>query len=771
MPFTDAALRNPALGFAFGSTLSLDGLTRTFSFGGFIPFNGATSGIVDTRVGPLTYPTSRTFARQKLQAASISVVLKTAFLWKDDQRFHLRFALTDAAGRPQIDTSSMAVTVVFTNPVTSTTTSRSCRVPSTDSGVESCKFSSLGIDDFFSTTQDNVASAFVTVTYGSVEACRSNTVAITLKRSVFTNVVSNTAAGMELQVPTGELFPGEIVRLVITVSTGSTNLVTWGLRITYDPTLLTFDGQAKLNNDFDTPVANTATVGVVTMTSNVVTGRTVSGSNLLLVQVTLVVNSNAPVGVRSNVLSMVVTDMVNTAGNKYVENQPASILDARGRTGAANAQLTIRSVLRMGMYAFATRSEFVNTLALTNSQASVSAPIQVFAVDNVFDNSDSAAVATCQVSPVFDSVVSVSGCVAQITRQHTLGASQVPVTITLDTLTYSLNLRVWNAANIQIAPESATLSRLPLTECSPEYMRARVKVTCDMQAPTLEPLRNVDVTNLVSFSTTSGNNRVISTTTSSNGIVTVTGVGQGQDSLTIQTTLPVSPVLITVSDVAASVTSLHVALVTSVQLTSQGTTSVSPNTNPISVPVQLAHQLTREGNSGQVFVFATFDNGLEMDVTAHPGVAVTSTAGQSLLINRAQDLSWTGSVGVGGVSQCGNALKAQWSVCTNVPTLEQIVERLRNTDSILNILNDNGIGVDTVTGDNPVISARATPSETPTQTTTPTSSASRTATQTSTPTSTATRTGSATQTSTSSASKSVTNTATSTQTSTNSKTP
>ncbi|MDP6947192.1 MAG: hypothetical protein QF464_23785, partial [Myxococcota bacterium] len=138
----------------------------------------------------------------------------------------------------------------------------------------------------------------------------------------------------------------------------------------------------------------------------------------------------------------------------------------------------------------------------------------------------------------------------------------------------------------------------------------------------------------------------------------VTGLLAGQASvIVLGASGEIGSAAVTVSDDAVAVTALDVVVPTEIVFDAFAPEPPFALAGSSMASASLLQVFDFEGKSGPIFAYATFDDGQRMDVTAEPGLSVTSLAPAAL---------WVESDPLRAVSMDsgdGNLLDARWTVC------------------------------------------------------------------------------------------------------------
>jgi hypothetical protein len=132
------------------------------------------------------------------------------------------------------------------------------------------------------------------------------------------------SAGMVVEFPKYPLARGDEFTVDINANTNGQALDVWLLKVTYDKNVLEVSGTAT-SSLFRTAIVNdNKAAGTVLMTTgglnSGVENEDVTGSSVAVATVSFKVLSDVVVGTHSNVISLLVNDMVNVNTIKFVDD-------------------------------------------------------------------------------------------------------------------------------------------------------------------------------------------------------------------------------------------------------------------------------------------------------------------------------------------------------------------------------------------------------------------------------------------------------------------
>jgi hypothetical protein len=650
-------------------------------FGAFV--SGASSGTIAASIEGVSFVSSGSYSAASSRATQVSMLVKTPVMYADDQRFQARVQLRDSTGRPVIDQTNLAVRILVSGVLIgsgqSVSTTVGCSFTDSAAGLLLCSSSSLGVSSWFSTLSDQPLTATAQVVYASTVTVQSTSSVLTLNQTVAS--VSLSSEGMLISLNRSPLFGGETLVATVTADTGSFDLSTWGLNINYDSSVLQY-ASLTLDNTagFDSPVVNSDTLGVVSMVASAKNGVTVSGNGVSLVTVRFTVVSSIAAGTYVGVTGGTVRDMVNRGGFKYVSNSAGVISDLRG--GAQLQGLFIkRDAASVGLYAVARTAETINYAAINRNNGDTTVTMEVYAVKSQFGSSDTTVTssASCSLAAPTDSeVLTVSSCsTALLSSSHVRGSAGVNIIATLNGQQASLTLRVWFPSAISVIVDDNDLGVLAPSgsgQCASNlFQSSQVWALCDLSAGSSLQVSGVDVTSLVQWTSISsgGSVSISGGSGSSTNRAFIQGVQVGSVRVTIgssSSAVTVTGADITISSSVVNVIGLDVIVVSGVTLSGvpQQVSADQSQTSAASFTAQATatQQLSGEGASGSVFVYANTADGKRISIGTNSGVTVTSNHLSNLVVQ--QDSStqrWTASVAVGAESDCGQLLNATWIMC------------------------------------------------------------------------------------------------------------
>lgn len=599
-------------------------------------------------------------------AAFAGVLPRTLTVWQDASTLSAAYLLQDAVGRPQVLLTGLSVSLLLTGAGGSTT--MSCGAPSATSGKGDCTGSVPS--SWFSNSTSSTASATVSASYsGTGVVATSSPFSITLSRSPVRASIA--AAGMYLSLPASPRYRGDTVGpLTVYAHTGGYALSSWTLTCTYNSTVLTYASYVS-DSKFNAPTANTATAGTL---SFAVTGKSsgtadaaVTGTAISLLQVSFTVASAAPGGVSAGALSCIANDLISTATLTFVSQTAASMSDDRDGW-FTSGRLTVALASPIGLYAYASSAELINTAPFTGTAvtSAITAMVVLSTPNSVIDSAPSAVGFTvaCNLSNVAQSgVVSVTatstGCTASAGATATAGASSVPLLISAGNLSFAgASLRVWAPVSANVFSSDYTVSPIANANrtgaCSnPLYQSVQLQLVATFGGAGLVSMPQLDMTCMPGVTFVSSNTSVVSISGT-----TATGLSPGTASVSVGA-YAVS--LTVVSGPRVTVTSLGTYLLTGATWSGvPASVALSANAN-FTASANVVQTLTAEGASGTVAVFATYSDGTTSQVTQGLNVSVAAAYASTLSVATSSGVT-TATVVVGATSiNASNVLNAVWS--------------------------------------------------------------------------------------------------------------
>ena len=697
------ALAHPDISPSYGTAFALappetlpDGgsFQRQFGFfnAGVVPGSsfGFRAGLAGVQVGVDGGAGSTT----KAAASSVAVVLKSSTIYHDSRKVCAAFQVHDAAGRTHVSTSGLVLTMTMNVPSASSPSSQSamCGSPDATSGIGECALTASPA--FFSTSANVAATVSVSVKYSGSTVAMSSAAVLSLSKEPTFDALSS--AGMIASLPHHPQVAGGVITVDVRANTNGQALNVWVLVMSYDLDVLTYESTSTSLSYASAVVTSGA--GTVAMSTSGVRSTTlladVTGSSVEVVTLTFKVKSGTNVTTHRDVLGLFVAQMVNEASIAFANDVPGQVNDERG-AAQTSGQMTVKEVTGAGLFAYAPINELVNVAPLSGS--SVSSVVSGMLVYDDADegNEDVASAVSCNLTdPASASSVvllaSDNGCTVKTTSTHLAGAAAVRVRVSLGGLTTSVSFRVWFPTKIALDVSDDDLGILmPSTKllgassrlaravqlngtCSMRYQKAALRAYATFLSGNALLLSSsnvtVDVTDLVAFESS---DVVVATvgTSSINDAAVLEGHAPGVTEVSVVLSAVGHPsvsmndatVAVQVSqDVPAMVEELTVVVYTGISWTnSVGSVALLDEG---AASVTLKHELSAEGHTASVAVYANFDDGTYEDVTGDS--SLLSLLPSSLGVLSDDDSGSKGVVvEVGADTVCYPALEASLSVC------------------------------------------------------------------------------------------------------------
>ena len=245
----------------------------------------------------------------------------------------------------------------------------------------------------------------------------------------------------------------------------------WLIEVTYEAATSSLFRTAVLNNDLKTSTLTMTTSGV----DSGVAYLEVTGSSVPVVSITFTVKEDAAIGLHSNVVSLHVNDMVNSNTIKFPSYVTGQINDERG--GVRNeGQVTIEAVAIAGIFAYAAKSELVNTAVLSGEVVS-----SALTTEAVFDqagvsNTVVTGGSTCSLKSSSDeAAISVeSNCTCVLNGEHASGSSRLPVVATYSSFTKTVYMVVWFPTSVWLNSSDTLLNRVGSDASCQRYQQSHL---------------------------------------------------------------------------------------------------------------------------------------------------------------------------------------------------------------------------------------------------------------------------------------------------------
>ena len=618
-------------------------LLGTLTPGAFVDVAGD-GGAVAVSVAGATYVES--FGGSPPRAAAVRLIVKTPVVYAQGGELSLLYVVSDAAGRTACAPASSVT-------VTAAGVSAPCAAFGAASPAAAC---SLALPpSAFRTDAPSTATVTVTVTYGPAASVSAS--AGVTRAQATTAAMAQATVGVYAVLPDGPAYVGDTVSVALWASTGGAQLTTWAVSVAYNASALTYAGvSAPLYN---TPVTNDAN-GVVTAISVGVPASTSAAATTGWVNVA---NVSFSVGARAAGASL---GFAGTVG-QLVAASTATIARNSVMTFFGAGVLGVAAPAVAGLYAAAGAPTLLNTAALTGVAvtdtlavwATYAAPASRAAaypdVQVAPDRCETAAAAalTVQATP--------TGCLVSAGAGATAGAAGALVRATVAGVgAVNATYRVYLPANFTAYASRATLAPIGACPSQQFYESAALAVMADLHLDAALPAfiapPAVDVTRFVTFAsrtpavaTVSGN--VVTGVAPGTAVIAAAGAGAVAVVVAATATAP-APTLQTV--VAASAAAA-VASATALPELGRVTVGVATSARPA---------LNAEGAVASMATFLVGADGVYTDVSALPGLAVTSltpsnlgvAAGQAFVPQNAASLVSGPWLAATLADACGNTI-------------------------------------------------------------------------------------------------------------------
>ena len=629
-------------------------------------------------VGGRSYPSSVSVTDSLEITSSISLVVQTAHVYFDSPTVAVVYQLRDFLGNGKVSQSGLNVVLdVFVSSLPSYTASSACVLPD-GTGIGYC---SLSVPSgWFTSTEDLQLSVKMYAMNGLTRLANSTAASVVMKSYPLKPVLQS--AGMTLSLPLHPVFRGDSFSVSITANTNGNAMTTWVVTASFDSNVLSFvsldTGSAYIDAVYN---ANSNSVKI--STSGLQSGYSdsdVTGPEVSIVTLTFQVQSGAAVGLASSAISLLINDMVNENSLSFASAIAGVVYDAFG-SASSSGQVTVVDTGYAGILAYSSNNELVNTSPLTG--ATVTVPVTVLGVPN--KNGAATSVVTSASSCVGHDplVASVASCTVSLSNSHSLGTSNLLVSVHFLGLNASVSFRVWYPTEVAVTVDDSALGRVAIgsvvMSCL-EYQQTLIRALVTVGVPGL-PSKQVYMTNLVTFQLSD------STVASVNGnVLSGKNVGTVTVSPVVDHALPIvlGTATVTVGASTVNAVSLSVIALTSY---SGSPDQLSVNRYSSALLSFVAHQsLTAEGQTANIVVYANFDDGHYWDVTR---VARVWSTNSSVSVST-DGFGPVVSVLKNAVSVCGNVLMASWGFCgVNVTSPGALVVTLPAATSVtLTLSND-----------------------------------------------------------------------------------
>ena len=487
---------------------------------------------------------------------------------------------------------------------------------------------------------------------------------------------------------------GDIVTVEVAANTNGQALNVWVLDVSYDAAVLVYQS-ISTSSLFAPAVVNSDILGLVSLSTSGMKSTTdaseVTGSDIDVLTMTFKVISSISTGTHSSAIGLSVTQMVNEFSIPFANDVTGQVNDERG--GAQSlGQITVRELGYAGVFSYASVNELVNVGPLSGTVSS--SVLNSIAIHDDTDegNEDVSSSVSCHfedISVASDVAWLSEDCVLIVNGTHSSGAEAVRVVVSLEeVMSTAATFRVWFPSAIALdvsddilgaivphpdmvgAAETLDLAIRLDDTCSIRYQKAELRAYATFSTGGgMSTNVDVDVTNLVSFVSSSSTVASVDMNGDSSnlpvlqghtpGIAEVSVVLYGGEHESVSLESAISSVQVSL-ETPAVVEDLTVVVFTGASwIESVGNVGLSDQGKTM---VQLQHELSAEGDTAWVAIYANFDDGTFEDVSSES--MLVSLRPSSISVAEA---SVDGSKGliveVGAVTVCYPAIEASWSLC------------------------------------------------------------------------------------------------------------
>ncbi|KAK3284692.1 hypothetical protein CYMTET_7674 [Cymbomonas tetramitiformis] len=601
-------------------------------------------------------------------AAEVAAILRTATLYQDKSSLSLHYHVRDAVGRPQVDLSSLLVSLELAGSSgAQLRLDGSCATPDAASGAADCTDDGSGLLGWFSAAEDVGVTVSVAFKYEAwVSAAVGEAMELVLARLPAYTALAG--AGVVLTMPMGPRLQGEYFVSKATANTGGYALEAFTLELKYTVGVLAYVSYTS-SSLYNAPVVNgdpdagTVTY-LVTGSSDQATDASTTGDAVELAQFTFSVSSAAAPGTTTGVMSCVVTEMVNAGSFTFLRDAAAQVNGALDGAQTA-AQLTVEEPAVVGIFAYAASAELFNTAHLDQSSAAssiTSMAVYSSGSDQVLqDGSD----VSCSFTDnsTSNSVATLGSGSLEVGSQHGAGAAALHVTVKHAAHAATLKFRVWFPTLVNLTAAHATLARIqdaqdPAACGSALYQTAQLAAVVHFGGADLPDLP-VEGSCLVALASND------STVAEVAGRL-VHGRGDGVALVSPSTSsldIPTIDVVMTVSSTATvTVEELVGELITGAVWDTAGVTTVDLDpASSLSLKATLQQVLSAEGQRGPVFFWARLSDDTWQTLLPQDGLNVSVAAGYERQLGVAQERGlMVGEVMAGAEWALGPMLTGVW---------------------------------------------------------------------------------------------------------------
>eukprot|EP00854_Cymbomonas_tetramitiformis_P002217 gene2217-2927_t len=642
-------LTSSSPGFRYGTVEYSDLHTFAQTFTAFNNLPPGTDGNVKVVVGANDAcssgdisATSNSFTASAEDVAVVSAVIRTVELYSDASEVSAHYTVRDAAGRPQVALTDLVVQLMLTlvdDPGSAITVT--CGVPSESTGAGDCTDDGASLTGWFSDADVVYVEAHVVALYGSTTVAQGDPLDVNLHPKVSHSRLED--AGMVAGFAESPRFVGSEISSEVRAHTGGFPLISWQIRVAFSTSLfgdtVVYTVTSKYNPEtFEE--SGYLTVGA-SGTATDVTDEEVTSDSLYLATLTLTVqdvvsdmSGSQTWAMYTDVYSIMVEEMVNTGGNRYVAYQAAQVDDSQGGAQTAASLIVKRDAL-VDIYAYPYSAELFNT-AFLNS-AVVTSAITAMGVYNRYDKQDiELPSAMCSIDTAAGAIASLDDCSVQLTSNQTAGADGVVVTVGYDTFSVSVPLRVWFPEDVYIRAQDTTLSRIAglydHDACSrPRYQKTQLTALAVFGGTGLNSTEPLDVTCTVTFQVhdTDVLSLIGSAVIGAKNGTSAISISSGAATLTASTEVTVTEELVGVSH-------LDAVLITSASWVGVSDVTLNPRYQ-MGVLVTLLQELEAEGDHGFIVAYATYSDGTYTEVRSADGLQISVNAAYTASLEVTQD--------------------------------------------------------------------------------------------------------------------------------------
>ena len=467
------------------------------------------------------------------------------------------------------------------------------------------------------------------------------------------------AIGIYFQMPTYVAVPGDTVTVDMWAQTGGSNdLESWGVSLVYDTSSLAFHG--IVYPLYTTVLSSMAVFNALNVTGSGGTGA-ITGWFVAATLSFDVLPASAGSTVQLSAPAILTNVMLNSVPITYRNNFAAAFADFRGGWAYSTGQLSVSSPVVAGIYAYSSRSSFVNTFELNGILSTDSMTVMAtFDTGRMYPSYQDVAVHPSSCVSANSGVMAASaistGCSIAV---QSGGSSSVDITAAYSGVNTTVAYRSYYFINFVLKSTRAILRRLGC-DFETTYLTAFAALTLDG----ITPLQVVDVSNIVTF------------ISSDPSVVSVSGriaKGLSVGAATLKYGSGLASFVISVSSSVASVSQLVSYTYSSAVVSPVSLSTLELGATPVFVLPMLS--LTAELQAAAVVTYAQNDDGVWTDVSQYPTLTLTSSDPANLAVSK-PSLHWQASVPSGASS-----------ISDGIPVIQGVL-----TDSCSATLTSSGYG-------------------------------------------------------------------------------